>query len=117
MKYLFQIGIIILFTFLGEVLSQVIPLAVPAAIWGLLLLFLALCLGVVKVEAVRESAGLLVAILPALFVAPTVNLMDETEALLGKLPAVIIIVVVSLLVTMFVGGWVTQLLRKNRKGE
>ena len=44
MKYLYQAGIIFLFTFLGEALARLIPFPIPAAIWGLLLLFLALCL-------------------------------------------------------------------------
>ncbi|MBQ7506493.1 MAG: CidA/LrgA family protein, partial [Lachnospiraceae bacterium] len=44
MKYLCQAGIIFLFAFLGEALERLIPFPIPAAIWGLMLLFLALCL-------------------------------------------------------------------------
>ena len=54
MKYLVQAGIIFLFTFLGEALSALIPFPIPAAIWGLLLLFLALCLRVIRVDQIRE---------------------------------------------------------------
>ena len=43
MKYLYQAGIIFLFTFLGEALAELIPFPIPAVIWGLLLLFAALC--------------------------------------------------------------------------
>ena len=116
MKYLYQAGWILLFTFLGEALSNVVPLPVPTAIWGLLLLFTALCLGIVKVSQIRECSRFLVAILPALFVAPTVNLMDQGKALLGVLPAVLLIVVVSTLLTFFVSGRVTQALKKKGKG-
>lgn len=107
MKYLVQAGIIFLFTFLGEALSALIPFPIPAAIWGLLLLFLALCLKVIRVEQIRECSGFLVALLPVLFVAPTVNLMEQARALMGSLPAVLIIMVVSIAATFLVAGRVT----------
>ena len=56
MKYLYQAGIIFLFTFLGETLARVIPFPIPAAIWGLLLMFLALCSGLLKTEHIRECS-------------------------------------------------------------
>lgn len=117
MKYVYQMMIILLFTFLGEVLAAIIPFPIPAAIWGLLLLFLALLTGMVKVEQIKECSGFLVAIMPMLFVAPTVNLMDQGQALLGILPAVIVIVVISTLVTFLVAGQVTQLLRGKAREE
>jgi holin-like protein len=48
MKYLFQFCIIGLFTFLGELLHALIPFPIPAAIWGLILLFLALLTGILR---------------------------------------------------------------------
>ena len=117
MKILNQAGIIFMFTFLGEAISRLIPLPIPTAIWGLMLLFAALSLGIVRVEQIRECSRWLVAILPALFVAPTVNLMDQGTALLGALPAVIVIVLVSTLLTFWVSGRVTQRVRKWTEGR
>ena len=42
MKYLSQFLIILGFTFLGEALQRIIPLPIPASIYGLTLLFAAL---------------------------------------------------------------------------
>lgn len=42
MKYLRQFMIILLFSFLGELLKYVLPFPVPASIYGLVLLFIAL---------------------------------------------------------------------------
>ena len=39
MKYLMQFGIIIGLSLVGEVLNSVIPLPVPASVWGMVLLF------------------------------------------------------------------------------
>ena len=117
MKYLCQAGIIFLFTFLGEALAEIIPFPIPAAIYGLLLLFLALCLRIVRVEQVRECGAFLAALLPVLFVAPTVNLMEQAKALWGSLPAVIVIVAVSTFLTLLVSGRVTQRLCVGEKED
>ena len=44
MKYLMQFGIIIGLSLVGEVLHAIIPLAVPSCVWGMVLLFILLCL-------------------------------------------------------------------------
>jgi len=69
MNYLRQFLIIICFTFLGELLNLLIPLPIPAAVYGLVLLFLALQLGIVKLEQVRTVGEWLVSIMGILFVA------------------------------------------------
>ena len=43
MKLLYQFGVILTITFLGEVLHMVLPFPVPASIYGLVLMLLALC--------------------------------------------------------------------------
>lgn len=117
MKYLYQAGMIFLFVFLGEVLARLIPFPVPAAIWGMLLLFAALCLKLVRTEQIRECSTFLIALLPVLFVAPTVNLMEQAETLAGSLPAVIVIVIFSTFLTFLSAGRMTQALRSRRKEE
>ena len=46
MKLLYQFGVIMTVTFLGEILHGLIPLPIPASIYGLLLMLAALCTGV-----------------------------------------------------------------------
>ena len=48
-NYLRQGLLIFGFTLLGEALHLLLPLPIPAAIYGLVLLFTALCLKIVKV--------------------------------------------------------------------
>ena len=108
MKYIQQASIIFLFAFLGETLARLLPLPVPAAIWGLILLFLALCTGAVKEEWIKDAAHGLVTILPVLFVAPTVNLMEQVGLLMPCLSAVLVIIPVCMLLTFFASGGVTQ---------
>lgn len=55
MKYLSQFLIILGFTLAGEALQRMVPLPIPASVYGLILLFTALCLKVVKLEQVKQA--------------------------------------------------------------
>ena len=54
MKYVKQVGIIIIVSFLAEILNQVIPIPVPASIYGLVLMLAGLITGIIPYEEVRE---------------------------------------------------------------
>ena len=116
MRYLFQFGRILAFCFAGEVLHAVLPLPVPASVYGLLLLLLALCFGIVRPEQVRETGLFLTGILPLLFVPAAAGVMElwvELGALL--LPAVISIVPVTVLVFAAAGRTTQALIRRKEK--
>ena len=63
MKYLFQFLRILVFCLLGELLHFYVPLPIPASIYGLVLLLLALKAGIVKLNQVKETANFLTGIL------------------------------------------------------
>lgn len=116
MDHVKQFGIVLLFTLLGELLNYLIPLPIPAAIYGLALFFLALSCKMIKPDAVRGISKFLTGILPLLFVAPTVNLIDCLPLLLDNLVVILAIVVLGLATTFGVSGAVTQLLLNKKKG-
>ena len=70
MKYLSQFCMILGFTLAGEALQRLLPLPIPASVWGLALLFLALCFGIVKPEQVKDAAAFLISIMALLFHDP-----------------------------------------------
>ena len=117
MKYITQFLIIMLFTFVGQLLQTLIPLPVPAAIYGLVLLFLALCSGLLKPEHIDKAAGFLISILPVLFVAPAVNILVYWDVIAPDLGAICVIVVASTVLTFAVAGWVTQWLVRKGGGK
>lgn len=117
MKYLHQACLIFLFTFLGELLHFLIPLPIPASIYGMVLLFAALGLKLVPAQKVRDMGGFLTSILPLLFVAPAVSLLDCWELLKDSIVAVLVIVVVTTVLTFVVSGWVTQWFVRRKGGK
>ena len=67
MALLFQFGWILLVCFLAEVLAALLPLPIPASVYGLLLMLAALGLKLIRVEQVKQASSFLVGILPILF--------------------------------------------------
>ena len=115
MKYLPQITVILLFSFLGELCHSLIDIPIPASIYGMVLLFAALALKIIPAKAVKDVGGFLTGILPVLFVAPIVGLLDCWDTIRNAVVPIVIIVPVSTLLVFAVSGWVTQLFMKNKK--
>jgi len=117
MKYLLQLLWILLLSFLGECLHLLIPLPVPASIYGMVLLFAALSLRIIRPEQIRETGHFLVEIMGVLFICPAVGLLDCLDVVKGNAAAICVITLVSLVLVFLVSGWVTQLLMKKRGAE
>ena len=117
MKYFKQFLIILSVSFLGEVLHALLPLPVPASIYGLVLLLLALKTGVVKVEQIKETAGFLTGIFPLLFVPGAVGVMELWD-ILGALWLPILLALIPVTILVFAAsGWVTQWIAGRKKHD
>ena len=116
MKFIKQFSIILLITFLGELLHILIPLPIPASVYGLVLMLIALRSGLVKVEHVKETAVFLIEIMPVMFIPAAVGLLDSWGVLQPVWIPVAVITVVSTVVVMVVSGLVAQtVIRHGRK--
>lgn len=115
MKYLNQFLIILGFTLVGEALQRIVPLPIPASVYGIALLFLALCCKFIKLEQVKEAGGFLTSILPVLFVAPAVGILENWALIRGALIPMVLLVLASTVLTFGISGCITQAIM--RKGE
>ncbi len=111
-------ALIILFvSFLGELLKSIIPLSIPASIYGMVLLFLALELKILKVSDIKETSNFLIEIMPLMFVPAGVGLLDSWE-LCSQSGYVVVITLISTVIVMGVSGSITQfVIRKGKKKE
>lgn len=107
-NYLRQGLLIFGFTLLGEALHALLPFPIPAAIYGLVLLFAALCLHIVKVEHVKQLSGFLLTIMPLFFVSPAVNLLQSWGLLLPNLGWILLLIAASTILVFAVSGLVCQ---------
>ena len=108
MKYIRQFAVILTISFLGEVLKALIPLQIPASIYGLLLMLAALCFKIIPLDAVKDTGKFLVEIMPLMFIPAAVGLTESWDKISPILVQLIVITVVSTVVVMAVSGLVTQ---------
>ena len=81
MKFLRQFMIILLLSFLGEVLKMFIPLPIPASVYGLVLMLVCLMTGVLKTSQVKDAAFFLIEIMPVMFIPAAAGLIDSWKVL------------------------------------
>lgn len=119
MKYLVQIGIIGAICTVAELLYVLLPFPIPASVYGLVLLFLLLMTGIVKLQQIEETADFLLLIMPVLFLEPSVKLMTALPILKGQAVRLFLLCIVSTCVTIMVTGVTAQALirRKRRRQE
>lgn len=120
MKYIQQIGIITGISFVAELFYEILPLPIPASVYGLVMLFLLLLTKIIKLEQVQETADYLLSIMPLFFVPPTVALMTSYDILKGNVISLLILCLVSTVVVTLVTGWIAQAIvryKKKKHGE
>ena len=116
MNYIFQLAIIFGISFLGELLNALLPLPVPASVYGLAILFVLLCTKIVKLEQVETVADFLMAIMPLFFIEPTVGIMTSYGLVKGNILALFVACFLSFIAVLAVTGLVSQcIIRLNKK--
>ena len=78
-----------------------------------MLLFAALCAGLVKPEQVRTVSGFLISIMPVLFVAPAVGIAENWALIRGELLPILLLLAGSTFLTFGISGRLTQWLLKK----
>ncbi|MDO4523330.1 MAG: CidA/LrgA family protein, partial [Eubacteriales bacterium] len=118
MKLLYQLGVILIISFIGEALHALLPLPVPASIYGLVLMLTLLMSKRIRLEQVKLAGDLLLEIMPPLFIPVSVGLITVWGDLAKRLIPILVITVVTTIIVMAVTGLVSQaVIRRQRKGE
>lgn len=117
MKFVIQFLIIIGFSFAGEFLHYVIPLPIPASIYGIVLLFVALERKLLKVNDVRDVSSFLIAVMPMMFIPAAVGLITSWDIISGSLVKYVVVTFVTTFVVMGVSGLVTQVVIRRGKSK
>ena len=118
MKIIGQLFIILLISFAGELLNTLLPLPIPASIYGIILLFCLLEFKILPLKAVKETGDFLVSIMQLMFIPAAVGLLEAWDVIRPNWPAYILITLISTFVVLFVSGRVTQaVIRRVRAKE
>lgn len=118
MAYVFQFAVILLVTFIGEILHALIPLPVPAGIYGLVLMFIFLKTGLIPLDKIRKSANFLLDAMPVMFIGPCVGFMDiYREQGIAILYIAAISIITTVLVLTVTGRTAQFVIRHKRGGK
>ena len=110
MKYVKQLLLILFISFIGEIFNKLIPLPIPASIYGMMILFFGLLIGIIKLENVKEVGSFLIEIMPIMFIPAGVGLMTSWVTLKKILIPVLIITALTNVTVMLATGHISQMI-------
>lgn len=99
MRILGQICLLLGFSYAGEIAAWLIPVGIPASVFGLVLLLIALKTGLVKPDHIGETAQFLTNNMAFFFIPSAVSIVSTYSIIHSVLFKMIIICVVSTLFT------------------
>ena len=118
MKYLKQFLLILCITFVGELVKYVLPLPIPASIYGMVILFVGLMTGHIKLSSVKEAGKFLIEIMPVMFIPAGVGLLEAWPSLRPVwIPVVVISSVTTIIVMVVTGRAAQRIIGKEKKED
>lgn len=117
MNLLKQFSRILLVSLLGEILKALLPLPIPASVYGLVLMLVFLRTGLLKMDQVRQAALFLIEIMPVMFIPAAVGLTEAWSSLALVLLPVAVTTLFTTVLVMAVTGSVTQFMIRRKKGD
>lgn len=117
MKYLRQLMIVLSAYLLGELIRISLHIPLPGNVLGMIILFAALCSGVIKVEMIEEVGEFLLSHLSFFFLPAGVALITSFKTIKGNVLSLLIICIISTSLVMITSGYTVRLLKRSRKDE
>ncbi len=115
MKYLKQLTIIFIVTFIAEVLKTLIPMPIPSSIYGMIILFSLLVFKVIKPSDIENVADFLISIMGIMFIPAGVGIMNNFDNIILMLPSIIISVVLITILVMGISAKATEFFAKKEE--
>ena len=112
MKHIFSLGVVLLFCLFGEIVKAVLPFPIPASIYGMVLLFIALKIKIIKLEQISNVAHYFISIMLIFFIMPAVSIMDSFSLIKNHVFEILIAIIIPTILVVIVTGLVTQKVEK-----
>ena len=96
--------------FISKIIEAVMPIPMPASVIGLVLLFIALCTGIVKLEQVESVGTALTNNISFLFVPAGISVINSLPILSKSPILLILLIIISTIFLLVCTGYASQLL-------
>ena len=117
MKIICQVGILFALCWLSQLAEHILPIAFPASVIGMILLFVLLCTGVLRVDHIREKSDFLLENMAFFFVPAGVSIINYFSILQSTAVQLVIICLATTVITFAVTALsvniTTQLLERR----
>ncbi len=117
MKLYVQFMIILLFSIVGEVISVLFHLPVPGSIIGLILLFIALQLKIIRLRHIHTVGTFLLDNMTILFLPASVGVMQYVDVIVPNLFPLVLIVLGALIINLMTMGLVVSWIKHQFEGD
>lgn len=112
MKIIKQIGIIFSICWIAQIIESMLPIDFPASVIGMIMLFLLLLTGWLKVDHIREKSDFLLSNMAFFFIPAGVSIINYFDVLKNCVLQLIFICVVSTVITFAVTAYSMKLVLK-----
>ena len=112
MEYVMQFAVIAAVYYMGEGISFLIPLPIPGTVYGLVLLFVLLCTGLLKLEQVEKAGDFLLSMMPILFVPGAAAVLEYVDVLAGSFWQIVALCGITTFSTLLITGYTAKLTEK-----
>lgn len=115
MKLLRQLCIILCICFAGEAIHKLLNLPVPGNVIGMVILFICLCTGIIKLEMIDDISRFLLDHLAFFFLPAGVGLIACLSILKSNWFAILFITFTVTIMVMVVTGYTVQFIKRRVK--
>jgi holin-like protein len=114
---LLQIGVIIVFTWIGKYIVSLLPVPIPGSIIGMILLFFGIHSGLIKLNWVQGGATLLISEIMLFFMPALVGFMQYSWLFGIKGLIILFIIVICSALMMIATGVISERILNRKGGE
>lgn len=102
---------------LANLIVGILPFPMPASVMGLILLFIALCLKIVKLEQVESLGNSLTGLISFLFVPSGISVMNSLGIMGQYGVQIVLIIIIATIILLAITGWTATALLNLKKNQ
>ncbi|EKU48128.1 antiholin-like murein hydrolase modulator LrgA [Staphylococcus massiliensis] len=116
-SFLHQALVIALVLFVSKIIESFMPIPMPASVIGLVLLFILLCTGIVKLGEVESVGTALTNNIGFLFVPAGISVVNSLGVLSRSPFLIILLIIISTILLLICTGYVSQFMMLFTKSK
>ena len=102
---------------LANLIVGILPFPMPGSVMGLILLFIALCLKIVKLEQVESLGNSLTGLISFLFVPSGISVMNSLGIMGQYGVQIVLIIIIATIILLAITGWTATALLNLKKNQ